>query len=95
MIGLPEFGRKLSVEESKNSKCNVPGSSTHVKAMDMTNALIFTAVGIQVIVLIFVFFFKADYKRLNAEMENIVNHVIDRKLDQPPYEDTKKLVFPE
>eukprot|EP00112_Aurelia_sp_Birch-Aquarium-sp1_P006096 Seg1681.7 transcript_id=Seg1681.7/GoldUCD/mRNA.D3Y31 product="Solute carrier family 49 member A3" protein_id=Seg1681.7/GoldUCD/D3Y31 len=82
MIGLPEFGGKLSAEEIKHSVCNVPGSPTHVKAMDMTNALIFTAVGMQVIVLIFVFFFKADYKRLHAEMEHIVNTLADSKLDE-------------
>lgn len=69
MIGLPEMGRPLTPKEKEHSVCNVAGSQSIIEAKDFTNALILTTAMLTFLVIFFVFSFKADYKRLHAEIE--------------------------
>ena len=69
MLGLPAMGRPLTAKEKEKSVCNIAGSQSIIQAKDLTNALILVSVMLTAIVLVFVFAFKADYKRLHAEIE--------------------------
>ena len=82
MFGIPYFGKNLTVEEKQRSKCNVPGSTTNIQAKDLTNGLIFMSAVLTVVVVLFVALFKADYKRMHAESEKIVNAGSTEQIDQ-------------
>ena len=69
MLGLPAMGRPLTAKEKERSVCNIAGSKSNIDAKDLSSALILVTAMLTVLVLVFVFTFKADYKRLNAETE--------------------------
>eukprot|EP00794_Sanderia_malayensis_P003759 gene3759-4281_t len=67
MFCIPLMGKDLTDEEKKVSKCNIAGSGTTIKPMDMTYGLILLICILEVLVIIFVFAFKTEFLRLNAE----------------------------
>ena len=84
MLGMPAVGRPLTAKEKEKSACNVAGSvHAKIEAKDLSIPLIVVTALLFFFVLLFVFLFKADYKRLNAETE--------AKMAKRFYDDTQEL----